>query len=185
MIDTGIGILIGASSILDHRRRNFDFYTGSAVPAAQSSEESPTNNGPKRPRRSKNSSGNPRPGVVPGRRADGSLESPAGVERHRPLAMSNISTAPGPRRFPTASITRSRPTSSTSISAWTSSAGRAEDIKETAGSLQMFVENTIRESDRKREKVMPPDPQAFEQTKAELKVFETSSMTPAKTIRIP
>jgi hypothetical protein len=45
-------------------------------------------------------------------------------------------------------------------------------IKDTLGSLQIFVEKVIRESDRKRENLMPGDPEAFARAMADLKVFE-------------
>ena len=45
-------------------------------------------------------------------------------------------------------------------------------IKDTLGSLQMFVENAIRESDRKRENFLPGDQEAFSRAMADLKVFE-------------
>jgi hypothetical protein len=45
-------------------------------------------------------------------------------------------------------------------------------IKDTLGSLQIFVEKVIRESDRKRENLGPGDPEAFARAMADLKVFE-------------
>jgi hypothetical protein len=40
------------------------------------------------------------------------------------------------------------------------------------GSLQLFLENCIREKDRKRKKLEPPDPEAFNKALEGLKVFE-------------
>ena len=45
-------------------------------------------------------------------------------------------------------------------------------IKDTDGSLQMFVENALRESDRKRENIPPVNPEAHEQAMADLRIFE-------------
>jgi hypothetical protein len=45
-------------------------------------------------------------------------------------------------------------------------------IKETPGSLQIFVEKAMRESDRKRENLRPGDPEAFDRQMADLRVFE-------------
>jgi len=45
-------------------------------------------------------------------------------------------------------------------------------INDTMGSLQMFIENAMRESDRKRENIIPADPEAFNQAMTDLKVFE-------------
>ena len=45
-------------------------------------------------------------------------------------------------------------------------------IKDTTGSLQMFIENAMRESDRKRENIAPADPEAHERAMADLRVFE-------------
>jgi hypothetical protein len=45
-------------------------------------------------------------------------------------------------------------------------------INDTPGSLQVFLENVIRESDIKIKNFLPADPEAFEQSLADLKVFE-------------
>jgi len=45
-------------------------------------------------------------------------------------------------------------------------------IKETVGSLQIFVEKAIREADLKRDNLMLGDPEVFEWQMADLKVFE-------------
>jgi len=45
-------------------------------------------------------------------------------------------------------------------------------IRDTVGSLQIFVENAIRESDRKREDFLPDAQEAFSRAMADLKVFE-------------
>ena len=45
-------------------------------------------------------------------------------------------------------------------------------IKDTIGSLQMFIENAMRESDRKRESIPPINPEAHAQAIADLRVFE-------------
>jgi hypothetical protein len=46
------------------------------------------------------------------------------------------------------------------------------EIEGRPGSLQVFLENCIREKDRKRKKLEPPDPQAFSRSVAEVRVFE-------------
>jgi hypothetical protein len=46
------------------------------------------------------------------------------------------------------------------------------EIEATRGSLQVFVENTISESERKERKLKPKDPAAFEKAMADLLVFE-------------
>ena len=177
MIDTGIGYsdLGGILYALIIEDGNFDFYAGSAVPAAPSSEESPTNNGPQTPEEIEIFLRESTPlVVVPG--AAGRTDPWKvrlewnGVARWALFKYINRSRpAPIPDSF------------HYEIAAYELDKLLGLDIvppavprtiKETAGSLQMFVENTIRESDRKREKVSPPDPEAFEQTKAELKVFE-------------
>jgi len=45
-------------------------------------------------------------------------------------------------------------------------------VKDTLGSLQIFVENAIRESDRKNGNFIPNDQETFSQAMADLKVFE-------------
>jgi len=44
-------------------------------------------------------------------------------------------------------------------------------INDYPGSLQIFVEDAVRESDRKRQNAMPDDPKAFDQSMADLRVF--------------
>ncbi len=46
------------------------------------------------------------------------------------------------------------------------------EIEGRQGSLQVFLENCIREKDRKRKKLDPPNPQAFSNAIAEIRVFE-------------
>jgi hypothetical protein len=46
------------------------------------------------------------------------------------------------------------------------------EIEERKGSLQVFLENCIREKDRKRKKLEPPDPKTFSNALEEVKVLE-------------
>jgi hypothetical protein len=46
------------------------------------------------------------------------------------------------------------------------------EIDGRPGSLQIFLENCIREKDRKRKKLEPPDPEAFSRSIAGIRVFE-------------
>ena len=46
------------------------------------------------------------------------------------------------------------------------------EIDGQPGSLQMFVENSVKEGERKARKLLPGDPKAFDQAMADLKVFE-------------
>lgn len=46
------------------------------------------------------------------------------------------------------------------------------EIMGVKGSLQIFLENCIREKDRERKKLEPPDPKAFADALEEIKVFE-------------
>jgi hypothetical protein len=48
----------------------------------------------------------------------------------------------------------------------------AREIEGRKGSLQVYLENCIREKDRKRKKLEPPDPQAFAKTLDGVKVLE-------------
>jgi hypothetical protein len=47
------------------------------------------------------------------------------------------------------------------------------EIEGLKGSLQAFVENAVRESDRKEKKIAPKDPPAFERAMADLRIFES------------
>lgn len=46
------------------------------------------------------------------------------------------------------------------------------EIEDMPGSLQLFIEGAFPEVERKRQKIQPPDPRAFDQAMAELRVFE-------------
>jgi hypothetical protein len=46
------------------------------------------------------------------------------------------------------------------------------EIQGIKGSLQMFIEDFIKESDRKRRNIEPPDPLSFQNTLEEINVFE-------------
>jgi len=46
------------------------------------------------------------------------------------------------------------------------------EVEGRQGSLQVFLENCIREKDRKRKKLMPPDARAFSRALEEVRVFE-------------
>ena len=46
------------------------------------------------------------------------------------------------------------------------------EIESIKGSLQQYIKNFIRESDRKRKNIDPPDPKNFENTLEEIKIFE-------------
>jgi len=177
MIDTGVGYsdLGGILYALIIEDGKFDFYAGSAVPAAQSSEEDPAGNGPQTPEEIEKFLKESTPlVVVPGAagRTDPwkvRLESD-GIAR---WALFKYINRPRPAPIPDSfnyEIAAYELDKYLGLGIVPPAGPRT--IKETAGSLQMFIENTIRESDRKRENVMPPDPEAFEQEKADLKVFE-------------
>jgi len=46
------------------------------------------------------------------------------------------------------------------------------EIEGIKGSVQQYIKNFIRESDRKRRNIEPPDPKNFENTLEEIKIFE-------------
>jgi hypothetical protein len=177
MIDTGIGYsdLGGILYALIIENGKFDFYTGSAEPAAESPEEKPTSEGPQTPEEVEEFLRTAMPlVVVPGAagRTDPwkvRLES-NGIARWAQFKYIN---RPRPEPIPDSF--------SYEIAAYELDKylglnlvppAVRKTIKETTGSLQIFVENAVRESDRKRENIPPGDPEAFEQSMADLKVFE-------------
>jgi len=177
MIDTGIGYtdLGGILYALIIEDGNFDFYTGSAEPAAQSPEEKPTGDGPQTPEEVEEFLRISTPlVVVPGAagRTDPwkvRLESNGIIRWAQFKYIIRPRPAPIPDSF------------NYEIAAYELDKylglgfvppAVQKTIKDTLGSLQIFIENAIRESDRKRENIAPSDPEAFEQAMADLKVFE-------------
>jgi len=177
MIDTGIGYsdLGGILYALIIEDGKFNFYTGSAEPAAQSSQENPTGEGPKSPEEVEKFLNISTPlVVVPG--AAGRTEpwkvrlESNGITRWAQFKYIN---RPRPAPIPDSfnyEIAAYELDKYLGLGLVPPAVPRT--IKDTLGSLQMFVENAIRESDRERENFLPGDPEAFGQVMADLKVFE-------------
>jgi hypothetical protein len=177
MIDTGIGYsdvggILYALLIEDGM---FDFYAGSADPARQSSEEQPTSEG---------------------------LETPDEIEDYLRISTPQVvipgaagRTEPWRVRLESDGITRwaqfkyiNRPRPEPIPDSFRYEIAAYEldkylglgfvpptverTIKDTLGSLQMFVENAVRESDRKREESVLGDKETHDQRMEDLKVFE-------------
>jgi hypothetical protein len=177
MIDTGIGYpdLGGILYALIIEDGKFDSYASSAEPAAQGPEESPTGEGLKIPEEIENFLKTSTPQVV--------IHGAAG--RTDPWKVKLVSN--GIVRWAQFKyINRPRPepipdSFEYELAAYELNKYLGLDfvppavrrtIKDTLGSLQMFVENAIRESDRKRGNFLIGDPEAFSRAMADLKVFE-------------
>jgi hypothetical protein len=177
MIDTGIGYsdVGGILYALLIEDGIFDFYASSAEPAEQSSEEHPTSEG---------------------------LETPDELEEYLRISTPQVvipgaagRTDPWKVRLESNGITRwaqfkyiNRPRPVPIPDSYNYEIAAYElnkylglgsvpptvkrTIKDTLGSLQIFVENAIRESDIKREDFLPDDKEAFDQAMEDLKVFE-------------
>jgi hypothetical protein len=177
MIDTGIGYpdLGGILYALIIEDGKFNFYASSAEPAAQSSKENQTGEGPKTSEEIENFLKMSTPQVV--------IHGAAGrTDPWKVKLASNGITRWAQFKY----INRPRPepipdSFEYEIAAYELNKHLGLDfvppvvlrtIKDTLGSLQMFVENAIRESDRKRENFLPGDLEAFSRAMADLKVFE-------------
>ena len=177
MIDTGIGYTdlggILYALIIDNGK--FDFFAGSAEPTAQSPEAQPTNDGPKTPEETEKFLKTAVPQlVVPG--------AAGRTEPWRVKMGSNGITRWAQFKY----INRPRPLPIPDSYNYEIAAYELDKylglglvppavprtINDTPGSLQMFIENAIRESDRKKGNTTPADPQAFDRAMAELRVFE-------------
>jgi hypothetical protein len=177
MIDTGIGYtdLGGVLYALIIEDGNFSFFSGSADPAAQSPEAKPTSDGPKTPEEIEKFLKTSAPQlVVPG--AAGRTEpwkvkmESNGITRWAQFKyISRPRPAPIPDSF-TYEIAAYELDKYLGLNLVPPAVIRT--INDTSGSLQMFVENAMRESDRKRESIIPADPEAFDQAMTDLKVFE-------------
>jgi len=177
MIDTGIGYSdIGGflyALIIDEGK--FDFFAGPAEAAAQGFEERPTNEGPQTPEEIEKFLSQATPQVVvPGAagRTDPwrvRLES-GGITRWAQFKYIN---RPRPEPIPDSyryELAAYELNKYLGLSFVPPAVERT--INDTSGSLQAFLENVIREADIKRENYLPPDPEAFDQAMADLKVFE-------------
>jgi hypothetical protein len=177
MIDTGIGYtdLGGVLYALIIEDGNFSFFSGSADPAAQSPEAKPTSDGPKTPEEIEKFLKTSAPQlVVPG--AAGRTEpwkvkmESNGITRWAQFKyISRPRPAPIPDSF-TYEIAAYELDKYLGLNLVPPAVMRT--INDTSGSLQMFIENAMRESDRKRESIIPADPEAFDQAMTDLKVFE-------------
>jgi hypothetical protein len=177
MIDTGIGYseLGGILYALLIEDGNFNYYAGSAEPVEQSSEEHPTREGPQTPDEIEKYLRISTPLVViPG--AAGRTEpwkvrlESKGITRWAQFKYIN---RPRPVPIPDSfnyEIAAYELNKHLGLGSIPPTVERT--IKDTLGSLQMFVENAIRESDRKRKNFLPGEPEAFDQAMADLKVFE-------------
>jgi hypothetical protein len=177
MIDTGIsytdvGGILYALIIKDG---NFDFFSGAAEAAAQSPQADATGDGPQSPEEVEKFLKTAAPlVVVPG--AAGRTEpwrvrlESDGITRWAQFKYIN---RPRPAPIPDSysyEIAAYELDKHLGLNLVPPAATRM--VKDTVGSLQMFVENAMREADRKRENIIPPDPEAFDQAMADLKVFE-------------
>lgn len=177
MIDTGIGYsdVGGILYALIIENGKFDFYAGSAETADQSPEAQPTSEGPKTPDEIEKYLRISTPQVViPGAagRTDPwkvRLES-GGITRWAQFKYINRprpEPIPDSFKYELAAYELNKYLGLSFVPPAVEST-----IKDTLGSLQIFVENIIRESDMKRENFQPGDPEAFDRAMADLKVFE-------------
>jgi hypothetical protein len=177
MIDTGIGYsdLGGILYALIIEGERFNFYSSSTAPAVPGPDEKPQGNGPQNPQEIEEFLRVSVPVVV----------VPAAAGRTDPwkvrLELNGVT-----RWAQFKYINRPRPEAipdsfNYELAAYELNKFLGLDfvppavprtIKDTLGSLQVFLENVIRESDRKRENLMPGDPEAFARAMADLKVFE-------------
>ena len=177
MIDTGIGYadLGGILYALIIEEGNFDFFSSPAEPAAQIPETDATGDGPQSPEEVETFLETATPLVViPGAagRTDPwrvRMES-NGINRWAQFKYINRPRpAPIPDSF-TYELAAYELDKHLGLGFVPPAVERM--IKETPGSLQIFVEKVIREADRKRESIVLPDQDAFDQAMADLKVFE-------------
>jgi hypothetical protein len=177
MIDTGIGYSdIGGTLyalIIDEGK--FDFFAGPAGAAGPSSEERPTSDGPQTPDEIEKFLSTSTPEVVvpgaAGRTAPWRVKLESGgitrwaqfkyIDRPRPEPL------PDSFKYELAACELNKYLDLSFVPP-----AVERTINNTAGSLQAYIENAIRQSDIKRENFVPADPEAFDQAKADLKVFE-------------
>ena len=177
MIDTGIGYsdLGGILYALIIEDGKFGFYSSPSEPAAQKPEEKPRGNGLQTPEEAENFlSVSTIQLVVPG---------PAGrTEPWRIKLESNGVIRWAQFKY----INRPRPEAIPDSFNYELAAYELDKflglgfvppavprmVNGTLGSLQIFLQNVIRETDRKRENLMPGDPDVFARSMADLKVFE-------------
>jgi hypothetical protein len=177
MIDTGIGYsdIGGTLYALIIDQGKFDFFAGPAEAVGQSSEEHPTSGAPQTPEEIEKFLSRSTPQVVvPGAagRTDPwrvRLES-GGITRWAQFKYIN---RPRPEPIPDSfkyELAAYELNKYLGLSFVPPTVERT--INDTAGSLQAFLENVIRESDIKRANFQPADPEAFDRAMADLKVFE-------------
>jgi hypothetical protein len=177
MIDTGIGYsdIGGYLYALVINEGKFDFFSGPALAAGQSSGEHPTTEGPQTAEEMEKFLGTSTPMVVvPGAagRTDPwriRLES-GGITRwaqfkyiHRPRP----EPVPDSYKYELAAYQLNKVLGLSFVPP-----AVERTINNTVGSLQAFIENVIRESDIKIKNFRPADPEAFDKEMADLKVFE-------------
>jgi hypothetical protein len=178
MIDTGIGYtdLGGILYALIIEGGEFHFYSAPAEPAAPGLEVKPADEGPRTPEEMEKFLSTSTPlVVVPG--------SAGRTDPWKVRLASNGVTRWAQFKY----INRPRPVPIPDSFSYEIAAYELDKylglefvppavkrlIKDTLGSLQIFVEKVIREADRKRENLMPPgDPEVFARAMADLKVFE-------------
>ncbi len=177
MIDTGIGYSdIGGSLyalIIDKGR--FDFFAGPAGAAEPSPEARPMADGPQTPDEIEKFLGTSTPIIVvpglAGRTDPWRIKLESGdiirwaqfkyVDRPRPEPL------PDSFKYELAAYKLNK-----YLDLGLVPPAVKRTINDSPGSLQAFIENAFRVSDIKRENFVPADPEAFDRTMADLKVFE-------------
>jgi hypothetical protein len=177
MIDTGIGYsdLGGILYALIIEGGRFNFFSSSAAPAVPGPDEKPQGDGPQTPQEIEEFLRVSTPVVV----------VPAAAGRTDPwkvrLELNGVSrwaqfkyiNRPRPEAIPDSfNYELAAYELNKSLGFEFVPPAVSKTVKDTLGSLQIFVENVIREADRKRENLMPGDPEAFARAMADLKVFE-------------
>ncbi len=177
MIDTGIGFsdIGGSLYALIIEKGKFDFFASPAGAPEPSLEERPTGDGPQTPDEIEKFLSTSKPIIVvpgpAGRTDPWRIKLESGdiirwgqfkyVDRPRPEPL------PDSFKYELAAYKLNK-----HLDLGLVPPAVERTINDTPGSLQAFIENAFRVSDIKKENFVPADPEAFDKTMADLKVFE-------------